>query len=106
MGVGAGSKKSGGRKKGIPNRRTLRLEEICKKKKIEPFVALLELCKSNDLMIRLAALKEVCQYLYPKRKAIEISESRENPIGASSEKAEIEKLREQIRLNRNERGWK
>lgn len=65
--------KAVGRRKGTPNRKTQLLMEICEAKGISPFEGLLELCVHPDVHIRLGALREACQYLYPKRKAIEIS---------------------------------
>ena len=80
-----------------------RFTGLCKKKKIHPFEALLKLCTHADPAIQLGAVKEACSYLYPKRKAIELSEDRENPLGASSEAEALEKMREQVRILREER---
>ena len=73
MGRPTGHKKAGGRKKGTPNKKTEALMEICARKKLNLFEALLELCQDADKQIRLAAIKEACQYIYPKRKALEVS---------------------------------
>jgi len=62
-----------GRKKGSVNRKTELLTEKCEEHGIDPFAALLELAKSDDQNIRLSALKEVCQYLFAKRKAVELT---------------------------------
>ncbi len=66
-----------GRQKGTLNKKTEALHEICERKGINPFEALLEMAQHDDPNIRLGALKEVCAYLYPKRKALEISTSDE-----------------------------
>lgn len=67
-----GQKKTGGRPKGVPNKMTLDLIAICEAKGINPFEALLEMAMtSEDEGIRMQALKEVCQYVLPKRKAVE-----------------------------------
>lgn len=69
-----------GRRKGTPNKKTQVLSEICEQEGIDPFRALLNMAaKNSDDQIRLGALKEICQYLYPKRKALEHSGAIENP---------------------------
>lgn len=63
-----------GRKKGVPNKRSQDLHDICEAKGISPFEALLDLAsKGEKEETRLGALKEVCQYLWPKKKAVEHS---------------------------------
>lgn len=77
-GAPKGHPRYGGRGKGIPNRRTQSLLDKCESRGIDPFDALLELAEeSKDPGMRLAALKEICQYIYPKRKALEHSGSLE-----------------------------
>ena len=63
-----------GRKKGTPNKRTEALFEKCERMGVDPFASLLEFANHPDPMLRLAALKEICSYLYPKKKAIEVTE--------------------------------
>lgn len=63
-----------GRVKGTPNRMTQTLQEICEKHNFHPFEALLEIAKDVTHEHRFPALKEIAQYLYPKRKAIEVSQ--------------------------------
>lgn len=62
-----------GRKAGTPNRKTEELMEICDRMGINPFEALLKWALSPESHIAIPALKEVCQYVYPKRKALEVS---------------------------------
>lgn len=65
-----------GRKKGTPNRKTEDLMAKCEAKGIDVFEALLEyVTEPSTMELRLSALKELCQYLYPKRKALEVSGS-------------------------------
>lgn len=64
-----------GRQPGTVNKKTELLMEKCERMGLDPFEALLQLAKSTELDIRLSALKEICQYLYPKRKALEMSTS-------------------------------
>lgn len=103
-----GSPKFGGRTKGTPNKKTQALLDRAKELGIDPFEILLYAAgnkwarlgycsgtlrrKGDDgktytvdripLELRIIAAKEACQYIYPKRKAIEISTDEKNPIGA------------------------
>ena len=65
----------GGRQPGTPNKRTSELADRIASKYPgwDPVEAMAEIARDeeNDVMIRLAALKEVSQYIHPKRKAIE-----------------------------------
>lgn len=97
-----GNPKSGGRKKGALNRKTVLLEELCEKKGIHPFEALLKLCVHPDVSIQLGAIKEACSYLYPKRKAIEVSQDPDAP-GTSLGQALIEECRTLFHTKLNER---
>lgn len=74
MAAPKGHPKYGGRTKGTPNKKTQSLFDKCEAHGFDPFEALLEMAQENiDPQIKLGALKEVCSYLYPKRKAIEHS---------------------------------
>lgn len=72
-------RKTGGRQAGTPNKRTQNLIELIDKyhKGFNPVLELIEICKAEDTPIDLKVniLKEVAPYLYPKRKAIELSEA-------------------------------
>ncbi len=63
-----------GRAKGTPNKRTLEAAERLKRFK-DPlsFMATVMEDESVDILHRLSAARELAQYLYPKRKAIELS---------------------------------
>lgn len=80
-----------GRKKGTPNKTTEALFAKCEAKGIDPWDLLLEFCGPAEPNLRFAALKEICQYLYPKRKALEHSGEINNPFLEKSEK-ELERL--------------
>lgn len=67
-----GHPRYGGRKAGTPNRRTQSLIDKCEELGVDPFIGLLELAKDSDKGIRMSALKELCQYVYPKRRAMEL----------------------------------
>lgn len=74
MAAPKGHKRYGGREKGKLNQPTQELHDICETKGLNVFEAMCELAKSSlDESTRIAMLKELAQYLYPKRKAIEIS---------------------------------
>ena len=70
-----GYRPGAGRKKGVPNKDTQALQDriAAKYPGWDPVEAMAEIAQddTNDVMIRLAALKEVSQYIHPKRKAIE-----------------------------------
>jgi hypothetical protein len=83
--------KTGGRVKGTPNRKTQTLMEQCEAKGIDPWAMLLEFTGPAPMELRFAALKEICNYLYPKRKAVEHSGEISNPY-LQMELAELEKL--------------
>lgn len=100
MGVHPGVKKMGGRVKGVPNKKTTTLIQKCEELKVDPFEILLLFAKGDwkalgypmskqvksytqsgeaieeDVIspeLRGQCAKEACQYLYPKRKAVELS---------------------------------
>lgn len=63
-----------GRKKGTLNRNTQDLMAKCEARGVDPFDVLLEyIVHPSTMELRLSAVKEICQYLYPKRKALEIT---------------------------------
>lgn len=79
-----------GRKKGTPNKSTQDLMEICEQEGIEPFRAMVRLAaKEKDEWKQFDLLKEIAQYLYPKRKAIEHS-------GKDGGAIEIKELKDSI----------
>lgn len=70
-----------GRKKGTLNRKTNDLMAKCEARGIDVFDALLDyVVMPSTPETRLSALKELCQYLYPKRKALELEGSVEGSI--------------------------
>lgn len=73
MGVPKGTR-IGGRQKGTPNKDTQDLLEKCRKCGIDVFEAMLDIAMNGPtLELRGAMLKECAQYLYPKRRAVEMS---------------------------------
>lgn len=67
--------KTGGRKKGTPNKATSELKSLLEGFGYDPIAEMVELAQdpetSKELKQRIAS--EFCQYLYPKRKAIDVS---------------------------------
>ena len=76
-------KKTGGRIKGTPNKDSADLKALLAANypNWDPVIAMAEIAHTTrDESIRLAALKEVSQYIHPKRKAIEHSGPNNEPL--------------------------
>lgn len=86
-----------GRKKGTPNKKAVELMAICEEEGIDPFRALVRLSRDGDTELKFAALKEVCQYIYPKRKALEHSGEINNPYMDMSAEELAELVRERLK---------
>lgn len=85
-----GKPKTGGRKLGITNKRKP-VQQLCDESGIDPFVMMIEIARnSDDDHLRFSALKELCQYLEPKKKAIEHSGEISNPYANKT----LEELKE------------
>lgn len=96
-----GLAKTGGRLKGTPNKKTQTLFEICEEEGIDPFRGLLKLANHQDVAIKLQALKEVCRYLYPIRRAVEVSGPDQGPIETKSR--HVEEYEKMLETDFNER---
>ncbi len=70
-----GLPKTGGRQKGVPNKISynLDLHARCQERGIDVFDLLLEFCGQAPAEMRLNAIKELMKYLYPQRKALEVT---------------------------------
>jgi hypothetical protein len=77
-------KKSGGRRVGSPNKRTVELKELLKSKypDWDPVLQLAAVAQNTEveLALRVQCAKEVAPYLYPKRKSTEISAATQEPV--------------------------
>ena len=66
--------KTGGRVKGTPNKKTIELQELIKEKypNFNPILSMIELAENHFTATELQfqCLKEVAQYLLPKRKSL------------------------------------
>jgi hypothetical protein len=80
-----GTPKTGGRKPGVANKRTEQVFEILARNKFNPIEEMIQLfhdSRSNPDTMGVAAtcLKEISQYVYPKRKTIEHTGANGGPI--------------------------
>ncbi len=68
-----------GRKAGTPNKRTKSIEEKLEAMGCDPIEAMARLAmdENESSALRFAALKELAQYVAPKRKAVEVSSAQE-----------------------------
>ncbi|MGE3992933.1 hypothetical protein [Pseudorhodoplanes sp.] len=68
-----------GRKAGTPNKRTKSIEEKLEAMGCDPIEAMARLAmdENESSTLRFAALKELAQYVAPKRKAVEVSSAQE-----------------------------
>lgn len=64
-----------GRKKGTPNHFTQSLYEKCAEAGVDPFMVFIDMIRdpSIDPHLKLKAATEAAKYLYPTRKAVEVS---------------------------------
>lgn len=83
-----GAREGAGRKKGVPNKNKAfllkRLEDMYGAD-FDPIVSMCDIAMNpeNDDTLKLSALKEVSQYLYPKLKSVEVTGDPDNPIATS-----------------------
>lgn len=70
-----GLPKTGGRKKGTPNRATLTLKEKLETMGCDPLLELAKIAmnKKNPIEIRVLCLREIAPYVHPKRKPVDLS---------------------------------
>lgn len=82
-----GLPKSGGRKKGTPNRATLTLQEKLETVDCDPLLELATIAMNskNPIEIRVRCLMEIALYVYPKRKAVDVSIDQPTIINVNSE---------------------
>ena len=75
-------KKTGGRVAGTPNRRTVELQDRLDALGIDPVLGLAQIANDPAASIDLKARVhcELMAYLYPKRKALDMSSSQQQPI--------------------------
>lgn len=69
----AGGPKTGGRKKGTPNKATLSIERKLAEKGIDVIDEIINLLSQLDPPYKMRIYLNLLEYIYPKRKSIEIS---------------------------------
>jgi hypothetical protein len=74
--------KTGGRGPGVKNRRTQELESRLEALGVDPVLGLAEIAKDPTVSVDLRARVniELMAYLYPKRKALDVSSGAQQPI--------------------------
>lgn len=87
-----------GRQKGTPNKKTLTLIQQCEEMGVDPFGILLKHCMDSDKAISMAAAKEVCQYILPKRRSLEHSGSLDPKLMEAAEEVASLNKEQQIEL--------
>ena len=67
--------KTGGRKRGTPNRRTADIQEKLAAMGCDPIAGMAAIAtdEKQDIALRAAMYKELAQYIAPKRKAVEMT---------------------------------
>lgn len=70
-----GHARYGGRQKGTPNKVTRDLFAKLEEKSFDPWAEMIEIARDMNHPDRTTAIKEMLQYIYPKRKAVEVSGS-------------------------------
>jgi hypothetical protein len=76
-----GRAKTGGRKKGTPNKNNLGVQERLEQKGINCIDEILEIARTTeDEQIRFQCYKELLKYVYPQRKAVEFTQEIELPV--------------------------
>ena len=70
-----GQPRTGGRQKGTPNKKTAEVRDLLLSLKCDPVrgMALIAMNKKNPPELRGRMYSELAQYMWPKRKAIEVS---------------------------------
>ncbi len=96
-----GHPRYGGRAKGTPNKRTETLIEICERKGINLFEALLDLTLHPDPSIKIQAVKEACSYIYQKR-GVQLNISGDLELRAAERLKEVQALPIQEKMLRIE----
>ena len=74
--------KTGGRKAGTPNRKTQEITELLEPLGHNPIEAMVQIATDPNASLELRGRMnaELAQYVYPKRKAVEVAGDREAPL--------------------------
>lgn len=86
-----------GRAAGVPNRATQTLMEKCETKGLDIFEAMIEIAMlTTDKPKKFSMLKDLAEYIYPKRKALEVTG--EMNLELSRQVDEIKKLTKEEKI--------
>lgn len=79
-----GGKKTGGRKPGTPNKITTDIQHTLARLKCDPVEGMAKMANDKKLepALRLRAYAELANYVYPKRRAVEITPGKTDATGA------------------------
>jgi hypothetical protein len=80
-----GTPKTGGRQKGTPNRMTLHVADILIRLNCDPIEGLARIAmdEDNPVDVRARCYIELAQYLYPKRKPVDVARDERTPINVN-----------------------
>ena len=72
----------GGRCKGTPNKKTAAVAEVLAELGLDPIKQMGQIAMDEhvELSVRVQVLKELCQYVAPKRKAVEVTGEEGGPV--------------------------
>lgn len=88
-----------GRKIGTPNQPTTDLFEICRRQGIDVFEEMVTIAANmKDPAARFSCWKEVAQYLYPKRRALEVSGDVDVDLAQKAQQVATMTTEDQIQL--------
>lgn len=90
-----------GRRAGTPNKRRSILE-VCESLSFDPFEEMARMASSKEHDRQFDALKELCQYVEPKKKALEVSGSLSPDMAAMAEQFASMSKEELIKIIQNE----
>ncbi len=104
MGAGRppGHKKSGGRQKGVLNKSSLPIEELCALHNCNPVEVMIEFAKGDDKGFKFQAAKELMNYILPKKRALEIDANVNIELAKKAEEYAKLPKEEQIQLMEEE----
>lgn len=89
-----------GRKKGTPNKASLPILELCEKHNCNPAEALIKCMEDPEY--RFLAAKELMQYIYPKKRALEVDANVNMELAQKAQEYSELPKEEQIQIMKQE----
>lgn len=79
-------KKTGGRQRGTPNKRTLEIQELLARLNCDPIACMAQIAadERNPVELRARMLAELARYSYPRRTTVELEPTASNDPGVRS----------------------